>query len=242
VAVLAFPRAPRAIRTPSAEGTDLGAATAGGVAARFDGIVINTDRPEQLRAWYAAAFGGEVDGDGGPAGLLSLDGVQLIFLPHSDVAGRAKEPNRILITFQVEDARTHAARLERLGSTWIRPVEPEPFGLLGYRRRPRRQLRADRPGRPGERGARAVQARFGRLRVKVDGHGKCGRHDGAPADCSHGPHVEIRMHGAFERSDTLGRIAGCIRRSETPGRIAEPPPRPGSVRVMTSTRLGDTDR
>jgi EmrB/QacA subfamily drug resistance transporter len=131
VAALAFPRAPRAIRAPSAEGTDLGAATAGGVAARFDGLVINTDRPEQLRAWYAAAFGGEVDGDEGPVGLLSLDGVQLIFLPHSDVAGRAKEPNRILITFQVEDARTHAARLERLGSTWIRPVEPEPFGLLG---------------------------------------------------------------------------------------------------------------
>jgi EmrB/QacA subfamily drug resistance transporter len=131
VAALAFPRAPRAIRAPSAEGTDLATATTGGVAARFDGLVINTDRPEQLRAWYAAAFGGEVEGDGGPAGLLSLDGVQLIFLPHSDVAGRAKEPNRILITFQVEDARTHAARLERLGSTWIRPVEPEPFGLLG---------------------------------------------------------------------------------------------------------------
>jgi EmrB/QacA subfamily drug resistance transporter len=130
VAALAFPRTPRASRAPSAEAGDLAPAP-DGVAARFDGLVINTDRPDQLRAWYAAAFGGEVDRGGGTGGLLSLDGVQLIFLPHSDVAGPAKEPKRILINFRVEDARAHAARLERLGSTWIRPVEPEPFGLLG---------------------------------------------------------------------------------------------------------------
>lgn len=30
----------------------------------------------------------------------------------------------------MDDAREHAARLERLGVTWIRPVEREPFGLL----------------------------------------------------------------------------------------------------------------
>lgn len=55
----------------------------------------------------------------------------LVFLPHSAVVGPAPEPERILIDFWVDDAREHAARLERLGVTWIRPVEPEPFGLLG---------------------------------------------------------------------------------------------------------------
>jgi predicted enzyme related to lactoylglutathione lyase len=35
------------------------------------------------------------------------------------------------INFRVNDAREHAARLVGLGATWIRPVEPEPFGLLG---------------------------------------------------------------------------------------------------------------
>jgi hypothetical protein len=55
----------------------------------------------------------------------------LVFLPHSEVVGAAPEPERILINFRMDDARKHAARLERLGVTWIPPVEPEPFGLLG---------------------------------------------------------------------------------------------------------------
>jgi EmrB/QacA subfamily drug resistance transporter len=152
VVAIAFPRAARAVRGPSGEERDLvsgpepapevilGRASAGstlaiadgdGTDARFDGLVISTERPEELRAWYAEAFGGEMDHDGTPARPLAFGSVQLIFLPHSDVAGPAREPKQILINFRVDDAREHAARLERLGATWIRPVEPEPFGLLG---------------------------------------------------------------------------------------------------------------
>jgi hypothetical protein len=68
---------------------------------------------------------------GGAARLLSLGDVQLVFLPHSEIAGPAREPKRILINFRVDDAQAHADRLERLGATWVRQVEPEAFGLLG---------------------------------------------------------------------------------------------------------------
>ena len=152
LAAIAFPRARRRVRAPSGEERDLASvpgqarqetldrastdpplvlADGDRVDARFDGLVINTERPDELRAWYLAAFGGEMDHDGAPAGPLAFDGVQLIFLPHSDVAGPAREPKRILINFRVEDALKHANRLERLGATWIRRVEPEPFGLIG---------------------------------------------------------------------------------------------------------------
>jgi predicted enzyme related to lactoylglutathione lyase len=152
VVAIAFPRAARAVRAPSGKERDLvsapepapevilGRASADstlaiadgdGTDARFDGLVISTERPEELRAWYGAAFGGEMDHDGASARPLAFGGVQLIFLPHSDVTGPAREPKRILINFRVDDAREHATRLERLGATWIRPVEPEPFGLLG---------------------------------------------------------------------------------------------------------------
>jgi EmrB/QacA subfamily drug resistance transporter len=146
VAGVAFPREARGVRVPSGDEPSvvpealIGRASAGpalvlspesGVDVRFEGLVISTERPEQLRAWYEAAFGGDPTHDGGPTRRLSLGGVQLIFLPHSDVAGPAKDPKRILINFRVDDAREAAARLEGLGTTWIRPVEREPFGLLG---------------------------------------------------------------------------------------------------------------
>jgi Glyoxalase-like domain len=121
VAAVAFPRERKA-RLP---------APAVAVDAQFDGLVISSERPQELRAWYAAAFDGEMDLDGESPRPLALGGVQLFFLPHPDVVGPAREPKRILINFRVNDAREHAARLVGLGATWIRPVEPQPFGLLG---------------------------------------------------------------------------------------------------------------
>jgi EmrB/QacA subfamily drug resistance transporter len=147
VAGLAFPRTSQALPAPSGEATEPAPASevseppppvprvvmapTHGVAARFEGLVINTERPEHLRDWYAAAFGGEMHQAGGAARLLSLGEVRLVFLPHSEIAGPAREPKRILINFRVDDAQAHADRLERLGATWVRQVEPEAFGLLG---------------------------------------------------------------------------------------------------------------
>lgn len=49
---------------------------------------------------------------------------------HSEVQGKSREPQRILITFTVDDAVAEQQRLEGLGVKFVRPSTREPWGGL----------------------------------------------------------------------------------------------------------------
>jgi len=64
-------------------------------------------------------------------GAFELGAVQLFVETHSDVSGPTKEPARVLINLDVDDARSLESHLKQQGVTWVRPVEQAEFGLIG---------------------------------------------------------------------------------------------------------------
>jgi predicted enzyme related to lactoylglutathione lyase len=87
---------------------------------RLGGLVLGSDDPARLSAWYRAAFAPSA----GAGTVLRVGGTRLIFDRRDDLGQRTREPGRILINFYVQDISAVAAHLEALGGTrWIRPVE-----------------------------------------------------------------------------------------------------------------------
>jgi predicted enzyme related to lactoylglutathione lyase len=79
-------------------------------------VLVGSADPARLRAWYAEAFGGVPDG---------------IVIDKREVADRAGEPGRVILTFAVDDIAAAEARLIDHEVTWIREVESTPHGRIG---------------------------------------------------------------------------------------------------------------
>jgi predicted enzyme related to lactoylglutathione lyase len=97
------------------------------VNAELDSIVISTTDPDRLRDWYAPALDTTTDDQG----LLIVGEQRLLFFPHDEIHGPAREPARIMINLRVNDADAAAKHLDTIGVTWIRPLDDAPFGRIG---------------------------------------------------------------------------------------------------------------
>jgi predicted enzyme related to lactoylglutathione lyase len=90
-------------------------------------VNVCSEDPERLRAFYADVVGlprmpqvSPAVFMAGPAGFL-VDG-------HSEVKGKAREPQRVMLTFTVEDIEAEESRLRAAGVEFIRPATREPWG------------------------------------------------------------------------------------------------------------------
>src|SRR5215218_9014168 len=81
-------------------------------------LLLGSADPVRLRAWYERAFDVRPDADG----FLPL-GVGLLVDARDDVAGRAREPGRVVVDVHVADARAAADRLTDAGAPWVAPLE-----------------------------------------------------------------------------------------------------------------------
>ncbi len=86
---------------------------------------VTSEQPEVLKAFYRDVVGlepvEEVGGFRVGGAVLAIDG-------HSEVHGRAKEPQRFLINFFVDDVAREQARLEAQGVPFIRRMGRESWG------------------------------------------------------------------------------------------------------------------
>ena len=89
-------------------------------------VLVGSADPAGLRAWYEAAFGVHADADG----TFDLGGIQLV-IDKRDVAARAVEPGRMIITISVDDIASAESRLIDHEVTWLREVETTPVGQIG---------------------------------------------------------------------------------------------------------------
>lgn len=94
---------------------------------KIGSIVISSGNADELKAWYRDTFAVEEDGDG----ALEFGPVRVFVFPHSEVGGQAAEPARLMLNLYVDDARGVEKDLKDKGVRFVRPVEEEPFGLLG---------------------------------------------------------------------------------------------------------------
>lgn len=90
-------------------------------------LLVGSSQPAAMKDWYRNAFGVNEN----EMGAFDFGGVQLFIEEHSEVSGPAKEPARMIINLNVDDARGLESHLKGQNATWVREVEQMPFGLIG---------------------------------------------------------------------------------------------------------------
>jgi len=90
-------------------------------------INLTSEDPERLKAFYADVIGLPKNPDMGD-GAFHAGGATIGIDGHSDTKGGAKEPQRVLIDFFVDDLKAEQDRLEGLGVKFVRTAGKEYWG------------------------------------------------------------------------------------------------------------------
>lgn len=90
-------------------------------------INLTSDDPERMNAFYRDTIGLEPDASMGDH-AYKMAGAILFLDGHSETKGAAKEPQRALLDWFVDDAKAERARLEAKGVTFIRKEGREYWG------------------------------------------------------------------------------------------------------------------
>lgn len=93
---------------------------------RFN-INLTSERPERLIAFYRDVLQLTPEPEIGD-GAFVVGGTSLLIDGHSETIGKAKEPQRVLINFFVNDIGSEQARLEAQGVEFIRDKGREYWG------------------------------------------------------------------------------------------------------------------
>jgi predicted enzyme related to lactoylglutathione lyase len=88
---------------------------------------ITTDQPEKMNAFYKDVVQLPTRDDMGET-AFDIAGGALVFDTHSETHGPAKEPQRALVNFMVDDLAAEQARLEVQGVKFIRTAGREYWG------------------------------------------------------------------------------------------------------------------
>jgi predicted enzyme related to lactoylglutathione lyase len=92
----------------------------------FNSILIGSEDPQRLVAYYTKLFGDPGFADGTYAGWQIGNGY-LTVGPHSEVKGRNSEPGRLIWNIETPDVKTEFERFVAAGATVVR----EPYGFEG---------------------------------------------------------------------------------------------------------------
>ena len=92
----------------------------------FNSILIGSEDPERLAAFYTKLFGEPTWNDGGYTGWLVGTGAVSVG-PHSEVTGRNAQPGRLIWNVESDDVHGDFERFKAAGATVIR----EPYGFDG---------------------------------------------------------------------------------------------------------------
>lgn len=92
----------------------------------FNGILIGSEDPAALTAYYAKLFGEPGWDDGGYTGWL-IGGGSVTIGPHSEVHGRNAAPGRLIWNIETPDVKGEFERLKAAGAIVIR--EPYSFEM-----------------------------------------------------------------------------------------------------------------
>ena len=92
----------------------------------FNSVLISSENPKKLRAFYEKVLDKKPDMDmNGYFGFL-VGSAFLSFGPHDKLKGKSKDPNRILINFESHDVKKEFERIKKLGAKVV--AEPYTMG------------------------------------------------------------------------------------------------------------------
>jgi predicted enzyme related to lactoylglutathione lyase len=93
----------------------------------FNSVLIGSQQPDVLAAFYAKVFGKNADfAEGGYSGW-QVGSAFLTVGPHSELKGAAKEPARVLLNFETAQVKEEFERIEAVGATVVK----EPYQMEG---------------------------------------------------------------------------------------------------------------
>ncbi len=90
-------------------------------------VYVTSENPARLTAFYADVVGLPKNPDMGE-GAFDAGGTAFMIDGHSETKGVAKEPQRVLIDFFVDDLKAEQDRLEKQGVKFIRTAGREEWG------------------------------------------------------------------------------------------------------------------
>jgi predicted enzyme related to lactoylglutathione lyase len=96
----------------------------------LDSILLASTDPERLRNWYVAALDPEENADVDGYRILTFGGFHVLIDTRTDVADKNPEPGRVILNFDVADARAVVARLDDLGVSWLAELEDRDGSLF----------------------------------------------------------------------------------------------------------------
>jgi hypothetical protein len=94
-------------------------------------ILLSSTDPERLQAWYAGALSPDEQTKVDQYRILTFGEVHLVIDTRSDIGDRNPEPGRVILNFDVDDARAVAARLDEMGVSWLSGLEDRDSSLFG---------------------------------------------------------------------------------------------------------------
>lgn len=90
-------------------------------------VVIWTEDLNKLAPFYRDTLGLKTTDMGDDFAMFDIGGaMQLALGVHSEVKGRSKEPNRVMVNLDVDDINAEYERLKAKGVQFVRPPSPEP--------------------------------------------------------------------------------------------------------------------
>ena len=96
----------------------------------LDSILLASTDPVRLGDWYAAALDPEEDTKVDDYWMLKFGSFYVVIDSRSDIGDANPEPGRIILNFDVADARASVARLDDLGVKWLAELEDRDGSLF----------------------------------------------------------------------------------------------------------------
>jgi predicted enzyme related to lactoylglutathione lyase len=93
-------------------------------------LMLSSTDPERLHAWYTSVLPPDTDDRQGDYRILGYGGFHLFLDSRDDVGEQAAEPGRMLLNFDVDDARGVVDRVDEQDGTWLAPLEDRDGSLF----------------------------------------------------------------------------------------------------------------
>lgn len=96
----------------------------------LDSVLLSSTDPQRLYGWYAAALPPAEDSQMNGYRFLRYGALHLIIDTRDDIGERNPDPGRMILNFDVEDARATVARMDELAVEWLAPLEDRDGSLF----------------------------------------------------------------------------------------------------------------
>ncbi|QBI19573.1 VOC family protein [Egibacter rhizosphaerae] len=96
----------------------------------LDSLLLASPEPDRLGDWYAGTLDPAEDSRVDGYRILRFGDVHVLIDRRDDVAGPTVDPGRIILNFDVADARAIVARMEDAGVQWLAALEDREGSLF----------------------------------------------------------------------------------------------------------------